>query len=153
MKKIRILLAALLVAATCLVATPASSSAATVNLTITCHQGPATCIGVGQIGPLFAVTGVSAPGAAAAIVCLDPVCSTGALLVATPHSLFGVAQLDGLALADLSLTAHSSYVDVFTHNIYLTLFGNYGIVGVLVLTPGHTVCLGLDHLKLFTTGC
>jgi hypothetical protein len=152
MKRIRILLASTLVAATCLVAIPQSSSAAPPPLTITCTPSPATCVAVGQLGPLFGVTAVSTQGVAA-LICLDASCSSGAILQITPGHLGAFAVLNNNVDVSLILTGHAVSVSVLTKTILLSLVGSNGAIGLLALTPGHTLCLGLDHLKLYTTGC
>jgi hypothetical protein len=155
MKRIRILLAAVIIGAGALIAAPSTSTALTSQLTITCHNAPATCVGYGHTGPLYGGVQMVAPwGGTDAIVCLDATCSTGAVLIIHRSFFAAAAQVAPLLGSQIVLTAHSAYVVAGTNHIALVLSGAGGVIsGLLILVPGHPVCLGLDHQKLVTNVC
>ena len=72
MRKMRMLVASLAGAACLVTAVPATTSTAstlTESLTITCQQNPSSCVGVGELGTLFAATFLS-PHGDVAFVCI-----------------------------------------------------------------------------------
>jgi hypothetical protein len=152
MKRLRILVAALIAAASCMAAVPASSSAASSTLTITCTQSPAACTAVGQIGSLYGVAVFTTHGWEAEI-CLDAICSRGALLKIAPGLFYAAAAVPALG-GTVVLTAHTLLVDVEAAGTYaLTLTGGGGIIGLVTFARGHGACLILDHLRLATIPC
>jgi len=152
MKRIRILLAAMLASAVCLGAVPATSTAATPSLTITCTRAPGTCTAVGQLGSLTVVTVVT-KGLGVVDICLDAQCTYGALLVVKPGLLFGYA-VAGPVAGLVVLTGHLLVAGAEVGGIGLGIAGTGGVIaGTLVLIPGHPQCLVIDHLKLTSVFC
>jgi hypothetical protein len=157
MKKLRILMAVAVAAAACLVATPASSTATPPPLTITCTRSPASCLAYGQLGPnLFGGALLTTQGSSAGI-CLDPQCNGVVLLEVSPGFLEAVATTGGLQAAGalVILTPHLVFGEALLNGYLLSITGTGGLIGTVLVKPDQTTqCLILlDHLKLSLGHC
>jgi hypothetical protein len=158
MRKMRMLVASLAGAACLVAAVPATTSTAstlTESLTITCHQRPSSCVGVGVLGTLFGET-VLTPQGDVAFVCIGSSlfgCNVAdAVLEVNPRLIFTGALVLGTG-AVLTIAPRFVQLLLLSHSYQVDLVANNGAEGVVVLTPGVHKCLAIVGLTISAPPC